>query len=77
MTYRPPAFRTWLTGRHGTPEAPNDACARLLGLEPAPVELVRRGDRLFAIDHGGGRRGTAGPRLSSDGYAVHKVQADV
>ncbi|GIH89598.1 beta-galactosidase [Planobispora siamensis] len=53
----------------------DDAYARLLGLgSPAPVELVRRGEWLFAINHGGGERKIPGNLLlPPGGYAVAKV----
>ncbi|MEV6864601.1 beta-galactosidase [Streptosporangium subroseum] len=52
----------------------DDAYARLLGLRPAPVELVRRGEWLFAINHGEDeRRVASGLCLPPGGYAVLKV----
>ncbi|WP_433373229.1 beta-galactosidase [Streptosporangium sp. CA-115845] len=48
----------------------DDGYARLLGLEPAPVELVRRGDWLFAINHGDEEQQVAGLRLPPGGFAV-------
>ncbi|WP_207621222.1 hypothetical protein [Streptosporangium minutum] len=54
------------------------AYARPLGLEPVPVERVRRGGWLFTIDLGDEEQeGTGGLRLSPGGYAVQKVQAGV
>ncbi|MEU8035170.1 beta-galactosidase [Streptosporangium sp. NPDC049078] len=48
----------------------DDAYARLLGLSPAPVELVRRGDWLFAVNHGDEEHEVDGERLSPGGFAV-------
>ncbi len=54
------------------------AYTRLLGLEPVPVERVRRGGWLFTINHGDEEQeGTGGLRLSPGGYAVQKVQPGV
>ncbi|MFI6451663.1 beta-galactosidase [Streptosporangium amethystogenes] len=46
------------------------AYARLLGLEPTPVELVRRGDWLFAINHGDEEQQVEDLRLPPGGFAV-------
>ncbi|MER5619867.1 beta-galactosidase [Streptosporangium sp. NPDC002544] len=58
----------------------DDAYARLLGLEPAPVELVRRGDWLFAINHGDEEQEIQGLHLPPGGFAVscdpHRPFAD-
>ncbi|WP_420823596.1 beta-galactosidase [Streptosporangium subroseum] len=52
----------------------DDAYARLLGLRPAPVELVRRGEWLFAINHGEDERKVASDLcLPPGGYAVLKM----
>ncbi|GAA3444217.1 beta-galactosidase [Planomonospora venezuelensis] len=53
----------------------DEAYARLLGLGPvAPVELVRRGEWLFAVNHGDREREIPGNLLlPPGGYAVAKV----
>ncbi|WP_440072604.1 beta-galactosidase [Streptosporangium sp. OZ121] len=51
------------------------AYARLLGLKPAPVELVRRGEWLFAINHGDKEHETQGLRLPPGGFSV-RVHGD-
>ncbi|WP_329090282.1 beta-galactosidase [Streptosporangium sp. NBC_01469] len=51
------------------------AYARLLGLEPAPVELVRRGDWLFAINHDDKEHEVEGLRLPPGGFSV-RVHGD-
>ncbi len=52
----------------------DDAYARLLGLRPALVELVRRGEWLFAVNHGEDEGKVASDlRLPPGGYAVLKV----
>ncbi|MEV4745181.1 beta-galactosidase [Streptosporangium sp. NPDC049248] len=48
----------------------DDAYARLLGLTPTPVELVRRGDWLFAINHGDEEHEVDGLRLPPGGFTV-------
>ncbi|WP_406318664.1 beta-galactosidase [Streptosporangium sp. NBC_01639] len=53
----------------------DDAYARLLELEQAPVELVRRGEWLFAINHGNDEQPVPGGlRLPSGSYSVQKVR---
>ncbi|MGS2647577.1 beta-galactosidase [Streptosporangium sp. G12] len=46
------------------------AYAHLLGLKPAPVELVRRGEWLFAINHSDEEHEVDGLRLPPGGFAV-------
>ncbi|MFI6506734.1 beta-galactosidase [Streptosporangium sp. NPDC050855] len=48
----------------------DDAYARLLGLTPAPVELVRRGDWFFAVNHGDEEQKVEGVTLPPGGFAV-------
>ncbi|WP_440104866.1 beta-galactosidase [Streptosporangium sp. H16] len=51
------------------------AYAHLLGLKPAPVELVRRGEWLFAINHDDKEHETQGLRLPPGGFSV-RVHGD-
>ncbi|MER5650002.1 beta-galactosidase [Streptosporangium sp. NPDC002524] len=46
------------------------AYAHLLGLRPTPVELVRRGEWLFAINHGDEAQEAAGLHLPPGGFSV-------
>ncbi|MEU4829715.1 beta-galactosidase [Streptosporangium sp. NPDC023615] len=48
----------------------DDAYARLLDLTPAPVELVRRGDWFFAVNHGDEDQKVEGVHLPPGGFAV-------
>ncbi|MFJ2031510.1 beta-galactosidase [Streptosporangium sp. NPDC087985] len=53
----------------------DDTYARLLGLEPSPLELVRRGEWLFAINHGDdGQVVPGGLRLPAGSHAVQKMR---
>jgi len=48
----------------------DNAYGRLLGLTPTPVEVVRRGDRLFAVNHGDEEHQVENLRLPPGGFAV-------
>ncbi|WP_326820065.1 beta-galactosidase [Streptosporangium sp. NBC_01756] len=63
------------TARYVSTRLADDAYARLLELEQAPVELVRRGEWLFAINHGNDEQPVPGGlRLPSGSYSVQKVR---
>lgn len=54
---------------------PDADLSRLLGLEPSPLELVRRGEWVFAVNHGDDEQQVPdGPLLPPGGYAVRRAR---
>ncbi|GAA3428276.1 hypothetical protein GCM10018953_54590 [Streptosporangium nondiastaticum] len=54
---------------------PDADLTRLLGLEPSPLELVRRGEWVFTVNHGDDEQQVPdGPLLPPGGYAVRRAR---